>query len=75
MQPRPNSFKYVPESLLPGRCRVGDTAALRGAPDSSATIRTKGRGGCSFNTAAPTVGAGGIDIDDADGAVGTTAGV
>ena len=52
-----------------------DTAALRGAPDSSATIRTKGRGGCSLSAAAPTVGAGGIVADDANGAVGTTAGV
>ena len=75
MQPRPNSFKYVPESLLPGRCRVGDTAALRGCPDSSETIRIKGCGGCWFDTAAPPVEAGGIDIDDAAGAVGTTAGV
>ena len=58
MQPSPNSFKYGCESLLPGRCRVGDTAALRGCPDSSATIKINGCGGCWFIPAVAPVGAG-----------------
>jgi hypothetical protein len=50
-------------------------AALRGAPDSSVTIRTNGRGGWSLIAADPTVCAGGtVDVDPIGG-VCTNAGV
>jgi hypothetical protein len=48
---------------------------LRGCPDSSATIKINGCGGCWFIPAGTPVGADGIDIEDAAGAIGITGGV